>query len=377
MFRICLAKPRAYIDTIAEYFRDGRCDIAESNLRMLKTVTASTLTVSLLFFVISPYLVSNWKITIEYWMLVPLTLVFLAFAVLYDRRKEKNIRLIQGMIIAFNVLLLLVFTAISVFPYPETSELYVGVWLIIMPVMFVLPFSVQLTVSFCTSVLYCVLAVNLKEAKAVEYDIFAILFNFILSWVVWRLLVQGRAIAYFDKQQLIKASRIDWLTGVVNKENFEKQCGDIYSSGSSIKRNAFVMLDVDDFKQINDKYGHETGDRVLQCISQCIKTSLAPNDIVGRVGGDEFAILILNIEDEEQLRHIFKRITDRIAQISSDVVDAGVNVSIGCLLLPAAPLVYKKYYIGADKLLYEAKSEGKNKAIISEYNESDCTEENP
>lgn len=370
MLRSCVAGIRAHIERISRYLRDGRGYIAEANLRMLKTTSSTTFIVSILFFVLSPYLITNWTITREYWLLLPLNALAFLWSVYYGRKRERSPSVSMAACFVYNILLFMTFMAISIFPYPDSRQLYVGVWLLTMPVLFIFPPLLQLIVSLGSGALFCVLAIAYKTPEAVEYDIFAILFTFIMSWVIWGVLTHLQAESFFDKQSLLAASRIDSLTGALNKQAFEKHCATLYGGETVDKTNAFAMMDVDDFKQINDVYGHETGDRVLQCISHCVRGSLSPDDYVGRVGGDELAVLIADIKNTSQLEKILKRVTDSITAMASDIVPGGVTVSIGCVLLPAAPMPYGSIYRSADKLLYSAKKSGKHTANIRAYTEA-------
>jgi diguanylate cyclase (GGDEF)-like protein len=83
----------------------------------------------------------------------------------------------------------------------------------------------------------------------------------------------------------------DYLTGLYNRRKFDAALEAYFSSGSKRTRLCGVMVDIDRFKQINDRFGHDTGDRVLRAVAEILKRSARRKDLVARVGGDEFAIL--------------------------------------------------------------------------------------
>ena len=127
---------------------------------------------------------------------------------------------------------------------------------------------------------------------------------------------------------------------------------------------AIVMVDFDNFKQINDTYGHLVGDEVLQGYSRLILSSLRSSDIVGRWGGDEFMV-ILPGTDQEQAVMILQRILDVITQ--ETVITAGGEIKIsvsmgGVIVIPSEQQETIEYWVGkADNELMKAKRSGKGR----------------
>lgn len=111
-----------------------------------------------------------------------------------------------------------------------------------------------------------------------------------------------------------KVSMTDGLTGVYNRQFFEKQFSLLTHLARRHKANNFslVILDVNDFKIINDTYGHMTGDRVLRSLAEILKLELRDSDIITRYGGDEFVVLLPEVTAESALT-VFKRVKKSIA----------------------------------------------------------------
>jgi diguanylate cyclase (GGDEF)-like protein len=121
------------------------------------------------------------------------------------------------------------------------------------------------------------------------------------------------------------------------------------------------MMDIDDFKQINDEYGHLTGDKVLSQIGQLVKSEIRSNDIIGRYGGDEF-IIGLTDASPQTAQAIANRISQAIAAYKiplSNSKTLSFTVSIGGTTLNDEPTL-DQFINNADKKLYEAKRNGKN-----------------
>ena len=127
---------------------------------------------------------------------------------------------------------------------------------------------------------------------------------------------------------------------------------------------AIVMVDFDNFKQINDTYGHLVGDEVLQGYSRLILSSLRSSDIVGRWGGDEFMV-ILPGTDQEQAVMILQRILDVITQETVITSGGEIKISVsmgGVIVIPSEQQETIEYWVGkADNELMKAKRSGKGR----------------
>ena len=123
------------------------------------------------------------------------------------------------------------------------------------------------------------------------------------------------------------------------------------------------MLDVDNFKQINDTYGHLVGDEVLHHIGEELKRCFRKYDVVGRVGGDEFLVFMKGIPGLE----IAKKGAAKILKIFVENENAlrSVSASIGVALYPRDGQNFKNLYQKADEALYRAKQTGKNRYFLS------------
>lgn len=156
-----------------------------------------------------------------------------------------------------------------------------------------------------------------------------------------------------QKEELFHLSTIDHLTQIKNRRQIIMDIETITQGSKSI-----AMLDIDLFKQVNDTFGHRTGDMVLGRIAETIKTSIRKNDDVGRYGGDEFLILI-DTSDLEVAKAIAERVKSNIEQLQWDIEGLELTVSIG--------LIHSHHKIGyqlieeADLRLYESKNRGRNK----------------
>ncbi len=130
---------------------------------------------------------------------------------------------------------------------------------------------------------------------------------------------------------------------------------------------AMLILDVDNFKAINDTYGHQTGDVYLQELVSAVKSSLRAGDIIGRLGGDEFAVMLCNVNSKENANNALERIFDKVKNISIEGASLdNVGLSAGVVMVPEQGNTYEVLSAKADKALYKAKNAGKNRWEIHE-----------
>ncbi|MGL5815513.1 MAG: diguanylate cyclase [Aeromonas sp.] len=159
---------------------------------------------------------------------------------------------------------------------------------------------------------------------------------------------------YELQQRLKRLGETDQLTGLYNRHFFfEHYHHKLQGEG----RTGLIMLDIDHFKQINDRFGHQTGDRVLCSFSECVAAQLRAEDMFVRSGGEEFLILLPQI-DEQILLKVAERIRVAVAAMAPD--PAPITVSLGTTLVRPGETV-SAVLARADEWLYRAKRGGRNR----------------
>ncbi len=170
------------------------------------------------------------------------------------------------------------------------------------------------------------------------------------------------------KEQLERQAREDYLTGLANRRHFMGQ-GQVELSRAQRYGEALslLMLDIDHFKEINDTYGHKVGDIVLQRLSAVMRETLRTIDIVGRLGGEEFAILLPET-DLQSAAEIAERLRETIFH-TEVVLDGGMplhfTASIGVTTLQEKGTNLDILLNQADKALYQAKEGGRNRVCVA------------
>jgi len=169
------------------------------------------------------------------------------------------------------------------------------------------------------------------------------------------------------REQLEHRANYDGLTELVNRrtmsELLERQCS--YHQTHSLPL-CCVLIDIDDFKSINDQHGHHTGDEVLKLFAATCRNNIRQTDIIGRWGGEEF-VLLLPDTNIEQAEHIAQRLGKDIAKliIRTGSSQFGFTISMGVAALTGQSDSVTQLLTRADQALYQAKHNGKNQAIIA------------
>ena len=168
-----------------------------------------------------------------------------------------------------------------------------------------------------------------------------------------------------ENKYLIHLSEIDPLTSVFNKETTQKL---IDQKLKNHEHFCFLILDVDDFESVNDNYGHAVGDKVLKNLSDLFKNHFRQTDIVGRIGGDEFIILI---EDEHIAESRIQSLLQKVNALKiEELQDFKLSISVGMAFAPSNGTTFMELYRHADHALYQTKRTGKNNYKIYKNDEN-------
>jgi len=159
---------------------------------------------------------------------------------------------------------------------------------------------------------------------------------------------------------------LDPMTGLLNKRSIVEYTENMIANPSEEKRKHYlILLDIDDFKSINDNYGHQEGDKAIQLVANELKNQVKDQGIIGRFGGDEFYIFTDGIDSEEKLRSMLRNIRNNLERDAREKIGMQkLTVTMGVALYPDYGHSYKELFALADKCLYIAKEKGKNRYSI-------------
>ena len=181
--------------------------------------------------------------------------------------------------------------------------------------------------------------------------------------VVW--IVEDISARKVAEEKLIKLATIDELTHLNNRRSFmdlgEKECRRSHREGYKV---ALFMLDIDYFKAVNDTYGHAVGDRTLKCFAEISTNMFRPSDIIGRIGGEEFVVLLpdISVVAAEKAAERFRMEINKHF-VASEQGLPEITVSIGVAFLKNDESL-DSVLLRADEALYAAKNQGRNKVVV-------------
>jgi diguanylate cyclase (GGDEF)-like protein/PAS domain S-box-containing protein len=158
----------------------------------------------------------------------------------------------------------------------------------------------------------------------------------------------------------------DALTGVYNRRGLETRLDEDLRRASRYNRPlSLLVVDVDEFKRVNDRHGHECGDKVLKQLTDIVALGIRNVDYLGRLGGDEFVVVLVETPNEDAMTTA-RRICDEVASTATTLADDAqvrATVSIGVASYPGSGASREAILARADKTMYEAKSRGGNQVI--------------
>lgn len=169
-------------------------------------------------------------------------------------------------------------------------------------------------------------------------------------------------------------ARTDAITGAMTRKTFFQTCGRMLKELRSHEGPAgyFMMVDLDYFKQINDQYGHPEGDLCLKSTAQALREVFGEECLIGRVGGDEFAVLVTGPVPQEQLEQDLRFFLDQIHSMGT----SGHRLSCSIGVVPALPgSSADALYHRADRMLYQAKQAGRGRFVIGTPEEAETEAE--
>ncbi len=180
-------------------------------------------------------------------------------------------------------------------------------------------------------------------------------------------IAENTMVAFELRRTLYHAHRMaltDTLTGIGNRHAFfETGARFLIQRKTAAGRNSLLYVDLDGFKNLNDTSGHHAGDQALRIVADCLARNIRGCDFAARIGGDEFAILLVDCEDHEI---VSERIRDEV-RAAMAARGWSVTASVGLLTFHAPPVSMSDAMAASDMLMYQAKNAGKNRVARGVY----------
>ncbi len=208
-----------------------------------------------------------------------------------------------------------------------------------------------------------VFAIGMDDPDDQLHFTVAILSALVVSWLLQYLRVRSlreverlRILSERQRKQVELLANQDFLTGVANRRRFfERLEWALANSERADRRVGLLYLDLDNFKALNDSYGHAFGDEVLEAVASQLRAAIRKTDLPARLGGDEFAVLLTLLKDRDDLATAVERINGLLAQVRFPGKDISLAASIGTALFPDDGRTVEEFIEAADGAMYRAK----------------------
>ena len=213
--------------------------------------------------------------------------------------------------------------------------------------------------------------VSLKQF--IQSHLEAVILIIVIVLTVIAILIKAR----FDKLKevkriLLEKTQLDGLTGIYNRETCERLVEDYLKKKDPSLYAALIIIDIDHFKQVNDRFGHTMGDHLLVEFSSILNQFFSHKDIVSRLGGDEFTVFMTDI-DKQDIGMISDKLEQLCGLINREVAYNGetqkISLSVGAVITEE-DIEFEKLYMMADEMLYEVKRNGRNGFKIKDISKS-------
>lgn len=346
------------------FFTEAKKEIAVRNIQIMKQICFYGLFFMLAFCPLAAWLVDGWHITLEYVLMLVSLVGFFVYSSTINNEENYENGSAQSMSTIFYCVFMALFVAQSVFSFPDMSDSCVLIGLIMMPLVFTVRPYIITIISVVSCAAFCLLALRLKSPEVVNGDIYGVLLGVIASQFEMSILYNFKIKDYFLNIKLLKSSQEDSLTGVLNKAGCEKSCTAFFDTKEEGDPYTLFVIDVDNFKSINDSFGHQCGDKLLMMVGNSLLKVFRSSDIIGRIGGDEFCVLMKNTCNIDTVIIKAEAINRVVGEEARAEIKIPITCSIGIAVGKENEKDYKEVFSIADKALYRAKSEGKNNYII-------------
>jgi len=166
-----------------------------------------------------------------------------------------------------------------------------------------------------------------------------------------------------EKEALLVKAQTDGLTGLYNATTTRDLIAERIQKKNPHALDAFILMDCDSFKGINDTEGHFVGNQVLEEIATRLRQTFRNTDILGRIGGDEFSVYLKDVPSVDFVREKCMHLNNQIGKIATTYGRVNVSLSIGIALV-TGPEPYDALFKKADEALYQAKGKGKSRVVV-------------
>lgn len=366
------ARARRYRAACARYFDQARGDIDARNALACRIMSAAAppLLVLLLFSarVLGPF----WRPSPWHLAAVPaqVAVALAAWRLTAPRRRARPS--VTAVCLGFASAVLALTALVDTLGTPLVPGLFMQALCVVMTGMFVFRPSACLGAVGLLEILFVALSFAVKEPFAARGDAVSAVAGFSICAGV-SLTATSLRVREFEAGAAYRVlSTRDALTGLANKATLLSRAAHYVDEAGGAVSCALVMIDVDDFKRINDRYGHLVGDEVLRGVGSILADSFRSSDVLARFGGDEFTVLAKGFVDEGALAGKLAAIQGRMRELGRSLLGEEATLSMGAVVARARPVDLDRLLRLADDALYVSKRAGKARFTVTAYTDEEA-----
>jgi diguanylate cyclase (GGDEF)-like protein len=357
-------------DTIRQYFRECLDIVNDQNLFMLRKACMYISIVYLVMLVIAGLLFQTIHFSPVYLSPIPLLAIYFRIN-LYTMRHRGEIGTGQTAAICctFYFFLGVILSLIDCYEAPAGQAIWLPVAVIALPMIFIDRIYKYGFEEFVVLTIMLVMSYFFKPHDFFIRDLYIAIASYIISVFSARIILEMRARETLAMKEVTRLSSLDKLTHVLNKGALIQRIDNYFAGKPQDEYAAMCVIDMDDFKYVNDNLGHTTGDLLLEKVGQLLKDNFRAYDIVGRYGGDEFVVLMPKMADPAILKMRCKALQMFISDINFGN-KAPFTASMGAVIT-SGECDREEIFSIADNALYKSKIQGKNLCTVWEYKKNE------
>ena len=355
-----LAKSFWYGNYDAGTFTELRNEITDNNLFLMKRVSMAFVFITALPFVFALFIESLSGALIIYATLVIVSLMAQIVCRLYLPKHPRTIIPIYQL---FYFLLMSLAVILGIAFQPDTPSVVICVLLAIMPIFILDKPGKIVLISLLPVIVFCLASLETKSHDVAVLECVNCLTFYVVGFFAGRHYTNTKIEEIITRNRLEHLSETDTLTDLYTRGAIEKRIYDHLIQRHELS--AMMYFDIDNFKQINDTFGHQYGDKILTDVASALKGIFRSTDYISRLGGDEFIVFLPSIPSKEWMEFKSGQVVELLHRTyTHDEKTRTISASLGLAFSENGQGTYDELYKNADRAMYEAKHAGKNQFRI-------------
>ncbi len=343
------------------YIATNRKKLAYDNMSVIGGMLTFFVVTSFFFVMVAMAIVEDLMECIKY--LPPVIIVFVISFMhkIIAKWLKPNFRAVRIYSMIIYTIVIMSFSAADMILYRNSRAVFFPAAILVISCVYMDRVGFMMSFKYILTIIFIVMESRFKTRQILINDAFVAVISVMASSFCYMTIVSNTLSRAEDNISLIKKSQTDLLTGLLNKVSFEEKCNEYLERKMNGAKSTLFIFDLDFFKEVNDSYGHAAGDKVISHFAELIKGYFHPDDIIGRIGGDEFMVLVLGEMPDGFAERRCRNVLHELKTSNIDGI-SGVSCSIG-YVEETKRLTFAEMYKMADEALYEAKENGRGRAV--------------